>query len=114
MTCLLPQSVLSSQGFKLSDPDAILGLYTLTLIDFAVIKARSSCGVQATSLRPFVGPEAKLTGVAASVRWQPSGLGTLPSLLWYNGGVYGYGGTACGVEWGARCCRGRSRRRGST
>ena len=55
MTCLLPQSILPSYGLKLGDPDAILGLYTLTLRDHAVIKARSSCGVQATSLRPFCG-----------------------------------------------------------
>ena len=37
----------------------------------------------------------------------------LSSLLWYNGGVSRCGGTACGVEWGARCCRGKSRRRSS-
>ena len=33
MARLSPQSILPSYGLKLGDPDAILGLYTLTLID---------------------------------------------------------------------------------
>ena len=45
MTCLMPQSILPSYGLKLGDPDAILGLCTLTLIDQTVIKATSSYGV---------------------------------------------------------------------